>query len=62
MELDEPDNEVLEEQTSEDGVVTKLYKFRRTRQDAEGNVLSQYIKTTVGRVIYNKTVLDSLAS
>ncbi len=62
VETDEPDNEVLEEQTSPDGVVTKTYKFRRVREDAEGNLISQYVKTTPGRIIYNKTVQDALAS
>ncbi|GAB4328143.1 MAG: DNA-directed RNA polymerase subunit gamma [Leptolyngbyaceae cyanobacterium] len=62
VETDEPDDEVLEEQTSPDGVVTKTYKFRRVREDAEGNVISQYVKTTPGRIIYNKTVQDALAS
>lgn len=62
VETDEPDDEVLEEQTSPDGVVTKTYKFRRVREDAEGNIISQYVKTTPGRIIYNKTVQDALAS
>jgi len=61
VETEEPDTEVLEEQRSEDGVVTRLYKFRRVRQDAEGNLLSQYIQTTPGRIIYNKTIQDALA-
>lgn len=57
----EPDNEILEESTSQDGVVTKLYKHRRMRIDAEGNLLSQYVRTTPGRIIFNKTIHDSLA-
>jgi len=61
VETEEPDTEVLEEHRSEDGVVTRLYKFRRVRQDAEGNVISQYIQTTTGRIIYNKTIQDALA-
>jgi DNA-directed RNA polymerase subunit beta' len=31
------------------------------REDADGNLISQYIKTTTGRIIYNKTVIDALA-
>ncbi len=57
----EPDDEVLEESTSPDGVVTKLYKHRRMRIDAEGNLISQYVRTTPGRIIFNKTIHDSLA-
>jgi DNA-directed RNA polymerase subunit beta' len=51
-----------EVQSGTDGSVTELYPSRRVRKDAEGQVISQYIRTTVGRIIYNKTVQDSLAS
>jgi DNA-directed RNA polymerase subunit beta' len=34
----------------------------RVRADADGNLISQYIKTTTGRIIYNKTVHDALAT
>jgi DNA-directed RNA polymerase subunit beta' len=60
VENDEPDEEVLEEIKAEDGSVTLMYKFRRVRQDAEGVVISQYVKTTPGRIIYNKTIHDTL--
>jgi DNA-directed RNA polymerase subunit beta' len=57
---DEPDNEPLKVETSEDGMVTKLYNFRRVREDASGNLISQYVKTTPGRIIYNRTIYDAL--
>jgi DNA-directed RNA polymerase subunit beta' len=57
---DDGSDELIEEQRSEDGVVTRLYKFRRVRLDASGNLISQYVRTTPGRVIYNKTVHDAL--
>jgi DNA-directed RNA polymerase subunit beta' len=60
VENDEPDDDVLEENTSEDGSVTRLYKFRRVRQDAEGELISQYVKTTAGRIIYNQTIHETL--
>jgi DNA-directed RNA polymerase subunit beta' len=60
VENDEADDDVLEETTSEDGSVTRLYKFRRMRHDADGNLISQYVKTTAGRIIYNKTIHDTL--
>ncbi|WAL60339.1 DNA-directed RNA polymerase subunit gamma [Thermocoleostomius sinensis] len=60
VESDEPDNEPIEVQTFDDGMVTKLYKYRRVREDANGNLISQYIKTTPGRIIYNRTVYDAL--
>jgi DNA-directed RNA polymerase subunit beta' len=61
VETDEPDHDVVEELTSGDGVVTRIYKFRRSRHDADGNLISQYIQTTPGRIIYNKAIQDALA-
>jgi DNA-directed RNA polymerase subunit beta' len=55
------DSELLEEQTAGDGTVTRVYSDRRVRQDAEGNLISQYVKTTPGRIIYNKAIIDALA-
>jgi DNA-directed RNA polymerase subunit beta' len=49
-------------ETAADGSVTETYPSKRIRKDAEGNLISQYIRTTAGRVIYNKTIQDSLAS
>jgi DNA-directed RNA polymerase subunit beta' len=60
VETDEPDEKVMEENTTDEGVVTRTYRMRRERRDATGDLISQYIKTTVGRVIYNKTILDAL--
>ncbi|MBF2085200.1 DNA-directed RNA polymerase subunit gamma [Thermoleptolyngbya sp. C42_A2020_037] len=62
VESPEPDDEPIEEQRSEDGMVTKLYKYRRVREDAEGNRVSQYIRTTPGRIIYHKTIQEALVS
>lgn len=56
------EKEPIEVQTAEDGTVTEIYNFQRLRKDVEGNILSQYIKTTAGRIIYNKTVHDALVS
>ncbi|OSO90053.1 DNA-directed RNA polymerase subunit gamma [Cylindrospermopsis raciborskii CENA303] len=58
----QPDNEPLEVTENEDGSRTLLYKFRRIREDAQGNLISQYIYTTPGRVIYNKAIQDALAT
>ena len=62
METDGSDREPVQVDTAPDGSVTKLYKFRRVREDADGNRISQYIKTTAGRIIYNKTIQDALVS
>ncbi|MEL7501555.1 MAG: DNA-directed RNA polymerase subunit gamma [Cyanobacteria bacterium J06554_6] len=62
VETDEPDNEPVNVTDNGDGFVVKEYKMRRVREDPEGNLLSQYIKTTPGRIIYNRTVHEALAS
>jgi DNA-directed RNA polymerase subunit beta' len=61
VESDKDDSKVLKEVTSDDGIVTRTYEFRRRREDAEGNLISQYVRTTPGRIIYNKTVIDVLS-
>ncbi len=62
VESPEADTVPIEENKNSDGTVTKMYKFRRVREDANGNVLSQYVRTTPGRVIYNKAIQEALAS
>jgi DNA-directed RNA polymerase subunit beta' len=61
VESDKDDSEVLKEVKGDDGTVTRTYQFRRRREDADGNLISQYVRTTPGRIIYNKTVIDVLS-
>jgi len=57
------------EERSEDGqFVTKTYVgknsgtvFRRVREDAEGNLITQYIRTTPGRIIFNNTIENAIS-
>jgi len=60
VESDEPDTEPLKIDNNDDGTRTLNYKYRRIREDAQGNVLSQYVRTTAGRVIFNKAIRDAL--
>jgi DNA-directed RNA polymerase subunit beta' len=39
---------------------TLIYKFRRVREDGEGNLISQYIYTTPGRAIYNQAIQEAI--
>ncbi len=59
--VDSGPEELLETQEHENGTVTKLYTYRRQRFDADGNLLSQFIKTTPGRIIYNQAIVEALA-
>jgi DNA-directed RNA polymerase subunit beta' len=56
----EPDNEVVSSETLEDGSVMKMYRERKVRESADGEMISQFIRTTPGRIIYNKTIQDAL--
>ncbi|MGB3403214.1 MAG: DNA-directed RNA polymerase subunit gamma [Microcoleaceae cyanobacterium] len=63
------ESEVIdEEDTSASGIVSRIYKgeksgeiTRRVRLDAEGTVLSQYVRTTAGRVLFNHTVQNVIS-
>jgi DNA-directed RNA polymerase subunit beta' len=59
METDSPD-ELLTVENNADGTVNKLYTHRRVREDAEGEMIVQYIRTTVGRIIFNQTISEVL--
>ncbi|MFZ4639758.1 MAG: DNA-directed RNA polymerase subunit gamma [Nodosilinea sp.] len=61
VESDRPSPPLSERTEAEDGTVTEIYSDRRVRLDAQGNLISQYIKTTPGRIIYNKAVLEAIA-
>jgi DNA-directed RNA polymerase subunit beta' len=62
VESDEPETDKPERLESEDGSVTEIYENRRVRVDQDGNLISQYVRTTPGRIIYNKAVHEALAS
>jgi len=62
VEQDVDDKEPVEVKENEDGTRTLHYKFRRIREDATGTLLSQYIYTTPGRVIYNMAIQEALAT
>ena len=56
----EPDNEVVEEEKLSDGTAIKYYRQRFVRESATGEVLSQYLNTTIGRIIYNRTIQEAI--
>lgn len=60
VETDSSDGEVLRAETLEDGSVVKHYRERRVRESASGEKISQYIRTTPGRIIYNITIQEAL--
>ena len=60
VETAEADDKVVEQEVLTDGTVVKYYKQRFLRETETGERLSQYIYTTVGRIIYNKTIQEAL--
>ena len=61
MESDDAETEPLETIDTGNGTITRLYKYRRVRETSTGELLSQYIYTTPGRIIYNKTIQEILS-
>ncbi|AFY94037.1 DNA-directed RNA polymerase subunit gamma [Chamaesiphon minutus] len=61
MESDDEEKDPLETIDNGDGTTTRLYKYRRIRETSTGELLSQYIYTTPGRIIYNKTIQEVLS-
>ena len=59
---EEPDVEVIETENLADGSKIEYYRQRFIKTSATGEQLSQYIDTTIGRIIYNKKVQDALTA
>ncbi len=60
VQTEEPDDKVISRENLSDGTITKHYRERRVRETADGEVISQYIRTTPGRIIYNKAIQEAL--
>ena len=45
----------------EDGSRLESWNFRRDRFDSQDTLISRYILTTVGRVVMNHTIIDSVS-
>jgi DNA-directed RNA polymerase subunit beta' len=60
VETDKPDIEILEQQTLSDGCILKKYRERIVKETAHGEHVSQYVRTTTGRIIYNKAIQEAL--
>lgn len=60
VETVEPDNEVVQEENLSDGSVMKYYRQRFVRESATGEMIAQYINTTIGRIIYNRTIQEAI--
>ena len=61
VETERPDEKVLRSEQRDDGSVVKYYREKFVRETASGEPICQYICTTPGRILYNKTVQEALA-
>lgn len=55
------DTKVLNQEQLPDGTITKHYRQKKRRETPDGQLICQYLLTTPGRIIYNKTIQDTLA-
>ena len=58
---DEEANKPKESKELEDGSRLETWNFRRDRFDSQNNLISRFILTTVGRVVMNHTIIDSVS-
>jgi len=60
----EDEDEMLNPQKTkelEDGSKLEIWNFRRDRFDSYNNLISRFVLTTVGRVVMNYTIIDSVS-
>ena len=60
VETTEPDNEIEKEEPLSDGSIIKYYRQRFVRESATGEQITQYVNTTIGRIIYNRTIQTAI--
>ena len=48
-------------QLLEDSTRLEIWKFRRDRFDSDNNLISRFVLTTVGRVVMDYTIIDSVS-
>nr|YP_010204152.1 RNA polymerase beta' subunit [Ahnfeltia fastigiata]UAT97528.1 RNA polymerase beta' subunit [Ahnfeltia fastigiata] len=53
------DNKLVKSEIS-DGCVTRFFADRIIKEDANGHKLVQYVRTTPGRILFNKVIQESL--
>ena len=61
VEDDEEANKPKESKILEDGSKLENWNFRRDRFDSQNKLISRFILTTVGRVVMNHTIIDSVS-
>ena len=58
---EEESNKPKDSKELEDGSRLEIWNFRRDRFDSQNNLISRFILSTVGRVVMNHTIIDSVS-
>ena len=61
VENDEEALQPMDSKELEDGSRLEKWKFRRDRYDSQNKLISRFLLTTVGRVVMNHTIIDSVS-
>ena len=61
IEDEEESKNPIDVKESEDGSKLEIWSLRRDRLDSQNNLITRYILTTVGRVVMNHTIIDSVS-
>ena len=61
IEDDEDASNPKETKELEDGSRLEIWNLRRDRFDSQNNLISRFVLTTVGRVVMNYTIIDSVS-
>lgn len=59
---DNNSNFLLSHKTNVNGTSMEIFKNKKIKKNSKGEVLVQYIHTTPGRILLNKTIQDALAA
>jgi DNA-directed RNA polymerase subunit beta' len=58
--VNDDDNKALKIYVDKDKIVTKVFLNKYLKEDFAGNLITQYIRTTVGRVLFNQIMEEVL--
>jgi DNA-directed RNA polymerase subunit beta' len=58
--VNDDDNKALKVYVDKDQVVTKVFQNKYLKEDFSGNLITQYIRTSIGRVLFNQVMEEVL--
>jgi len=58
--VNDDDNKALKVYVDKDQIVTKVFQNKYLKEDFSGNLITQYIRTSIGRVLFNQVMEEVL--